>query len=304
MKKTQSAKCKVQSDPDYPSLLKGISGAPKQLFWKGAWDEEIFKHCLAVVGSRRMTTYGKKITEQLVGEIAAAGVTVVSGFMYGIDATAHRAALRVGGRTIAVMPCGIDLIHPDYQKDLYEEILQNKGLILSEFEGIFQPTLWTYPKRNRIVAGLCQATLVVEAGEKSGSLITAHFAKKYARKVFVVPGPLTSSVSTGIIQLIRDGASVVGSAKDILDFFRSDLGFSLRFIPPADGSPTRLQKTQDPRSKKSLEEKILEQLRTEPMEIDELARFLEIPVSKLGTALSLMQLSGIITEEGGKYRVS
>src|SRR3989338_3241182 len=206
-------------DPQYPTLLKNIGDPPKQLYYKGIWDSTIFEHCLAVVGTRRMTTYGKRVTEQLVGGIAVAGITIVSGFMYGIDAAAHRAALRVGGRTIAVMPCGIDMIHPPDQADLYKEILDTGGLVLSEYEGNFQPLLWTYPKRNRIVAGLFQETLVVEAGEKSGSLITANFAKKYGRKLFVVPGPLTSSVSAGISELIRGGATVVTRAKDILDFY-------------------------------------------------------------------------------------
>ncbi|MBI2642032.1 MAG: DNA-protecting protein DprA [Candidatus Wildermuthbacteria bacterium] len=297
----------VKEQKEYPALLRELGDAPKQLYYKGNWDVSLFEKCLAVVGTRRITSYGRRVTEELVGEIAAQGITIVSGFMYGIDATAHKAALRVGGKTIAVMPCGIDMVHPSDQLDLYKEILDTGGLVLSEYEGNFKPLLWTYPKRNRIVAGLSQATLVVEAGEKSGSLITANFAKKYKRKLFAVPGPLTSSVSVGIMQLIREGASVVGCAKDILDFYRSNLGFSLRFTPPAGWGPTRLpagqaglQKNQDSRSS-PLEAKIVEQLRREPLEADELARALEVNISKLGTALSLMQLSGIIGEEGGKY---
>ncbi|MDO8474226.1 MAG: DNA-processing protein DprA [bacterium] len=287
----------------YPKLLAQIGDAPKQLYYKGTWDATIFEHCLAVVGTRKMTTYGKRMTEQLVGEIASAGITIVSGFMYGIDAAAHKAALRAGGRTIAVMPCGIDMIHPSDQADLYKEIVDMGGLVLSEYEGNFQPLLWTYPKRNRIVAGLSQATLVVEAGEKSGSLITAHFAKKYRRKLFVVPGPLTSSVSVGIMQLIKEGAEVVGGAKDVLDFYRSNLGFSLRFIPPAGGSPTRLQKTQDPRSLSTLEEKVLEELRAEPKEVDELARLFGASAAHIGSVLSFLELSGAITNENGKYGI-
>ena len=301
-----------KNDSLYPKLLKEIGDAPKRLYYKGNWDN-IFsaqggpasggEHCLAVVGTRRMTTYGKRITEQLVGEIAAAGITIVSGFMYGIDATAHKAALRAGGRTIAVMPCGIDVIHPGDQKDLYNEILENGGLIVSEYEGTFLPTLWSYPKRNRIVAGLSQAAMVVEAGENSGSLITANFAKKFSRNVFAVPGPLTSSVSVGIMQLIREGASVVTSAKDILDYFRQNLKFfpSLSLASKA-GSPTT-KKIFNSGFHSDLEQKILEQLRSEPFAIDSLARILGVPVAILGAALSLLQLSGIISEEGGKYYV-
>ena len=208
-------------DKRYPKLLKKIgNSAPKQLYYKGNWDESIFKNCLAVVGSRRMTTYGKQVVEKITGEAAAAGLTIVSGFMYGVDAQAHRTALRFGGRTIAVMPCGINLIHPEYQQDLYTEILNNHGLIISEYEGNMQPANWTYPRRNRIVAGLSWATLVVEAGEKSGSLITANWAKKFKRKLFVVPGPITSENSKGIMQLIKEGAVPVSSARDILEYYK------------------------------------------------------------------------------------
>ena len=123
------------NDPKYPKLLKKISDPPKQLYYKGNYSdsggESIFENCLAVVGSRRMTTYGKQITEKLVGEIASRGIIIVSGFMYGIDATAHKAAVDIGGKTIAVMPCGIELVHPEYQVKLYDEILENNGLIIS-----------------------------------------------------------------------------------------------------------------------------------------------------------------------------
>jgi DNA processing protein len=268
----------------------------------------------------------------LVGEVAGAGVAIVSGFMYGIDALAHKAALRVGGRTIAVMPCGIDLVHPAYQQGLYNEILENNGLVVSEYEGAFLPTLWSYPKRNRIVAGLCQATMVVEAGEKSGSLITANFAKKFGRKVFAVPGPLTSSVSVGIMQLIKEGASVVTSAKDILDFYRSHCGFSFGFTPleitnshgqnNVDAKNLQQRKSltgftphltessidssidSSISSSDSLEQKILEQLQAEPVEVDMLARMLGVSIGKIGSALSLLELSGAVTKEGSTYYVA
>jgi len=133
-------------DKRYPELLGKIGkDAPEKIYYKGNWDSEIFKNCLAVVGSRRLTSYGRKITEQLVTEIASAGVTIVSGFMYGGDEAAHKAAAEAGGRTIAVMPCGIDMIHPEYQEELYNKILENKGLIISEYEGKFPPANWTYP---------------------------------------------------------------------------------------------------------------------------------------------------------------
>ena len=278
-------------DKRYPKLLKKIGkDAPKQLYYKGEWDSAIFKNCLAVVGSRQMTSYGKRVAEQIVTEVAAAGITIVSGFMYGIDSEAHKAALRSGGRTIAIMPCGIELIHPEYQQDLYHEILNNKGLVISEYEGEMQPVNWTYPRRNRIVAGLSKAVLVVEAGIKSGSLITANFAKKFSRKVFAVPGPITSETSKGTLQLIKEGAHLVTSAKDILDFYK------IKSLMES-GQKSSVHGLE------GLEKEIIERLRREPLEIDALARTFGISASKLGITLSMMQLRGLINQEGNKYYV-
>lgn len=291
-------------DSRYPKLLKSLGrDAPKQLYYKGEWpacgrgrpalpagrDSTIFENCLAVVGSRRMSSYGRQITEKLVSEIAGAGLTIVSGFMYGIDVASHKAALEAGGRTIAVMPCGIDLIHPDYQEKLYQDILKNKGLVVSEYSGDFLPTLWTYPRRNRIVAGLSKAVMVIEAGEKSGSLITANFAKKLKRKVFVVPGPLTSVLSKGINQLIKQGAEIVTGAGDILEYY--NIRYSLSDIP------VRGQTSDD------LEQRIIQELQKEPMEIDGLARILGIQISEMGTIMSMMQIKGLVFSEKGKYYV-
>ncbi len=206
-------------DKEFPNLLKEIKDCPQKLYYKGNWDKEIFANCLAVVGSRRMTSYGRRVSEQIVSEIGAAGITIVSGFMYGGDACAHQAAIKASGRTIAVMPCGIEIIHPEYQIDLYYSILKNNGLIISEYEGKTAPALWTYPKRNRIIAGLSKAVLIVEAGLQSGTLITAEYAKKFNRKIFVVPGPITSPVSLGTAKLLKEGATLVTSAQDVLDYY-------------------------------------------------------------------------------------
>ncbi len=276
---------------EYPWLLKEIDHPPGKLYYKGSWNSEIFEKCLAVVGSRRMTNYGKCITNKLVSEIAGAGITIVSGFMYGVDATAHKAALEAGGRTIAVMPCGIEVIHPEYQETLYKEILENNGLIISEFEGTFPPALWTYPRRNRIIAGLSLATMVIEAGEKSGSLITAGFARKYKRELFAVPGPLTSTLSKGTLQLIKEGASMVTSAKDVLATY----GITNHKFSECPLQFSKLSK---------LEQTIIKKLQQEPMEIDTLSRLLEISASEIGSALSLMQLKSLLFEEDGKYYVN
>ena len=276
----------------YPRFLKDIGDAPKQLYYRGDWNPELFERCLAVVGTRRMTSYGKRMTEQIVGGVAAAGLTIVSGFMYGIDATAHKAAVQAGGKTIAVMPCGIDVVYPEYQADLYQEILDTGGLIVSEYEGTHPTISWTFPRRNRIVAGLSQATLVVEAGQDSGALITANLAKKYGRKVFAVPNPLTSPVSQGVTQLLKEGAIVTSGANDILQYYG---------LPKRDlGAPkSRLGEIGS-----ELEQKIVQQLKKEAMEIDILARKLEIPAAKIGAAISMLQLEGYITKEQGKLYVT
>lgn len=275
----------------YPALLKQINNPPEKLYYKGNWDSRLFKNCLAVVGSRQMTSYGRRVTEQLISKVAAAGITIVSGFMYGVDAQAHKTALSAGGKTIAVMPCGIDVIHPAHQKNLYHEIIRTGGIILSEIEGNSLPKFWTYPKRNRIVAGLSQATIVIEAGIKSGSLITAAFAKKYYRRLFSVPGQITSVVSQGTLQLIKDGAEMAVNANDILSAY----GLAETEIPADKISALTLNK---------LELNILEKLIQEPREIDELSRLAGVSASELGAALSLMQLRGFIVKEEGKYYVS
>ena len=291
-----------KDDPEYPELLKKTKGAPKQLYYKGNYDKEIFENCLAVVGSRRLTSYGQRIAQDLVEELAMAGLTIVSGFMYGGDAAAHSAALKGGGRTIAVMPCGIERIHPEYQKNLYDEILKNNGLIISEYQGDRMPALWTYPQRNRIVAGLSQAVLVLEAGPKSGSLITASYAKKFKRKIFAVPGPIISSMSKGTNLLIKEGAEIVLSAKDVLGYYHSFSEISSRFTPRGSDASQKFRKTRSYDSS-SQEKQILELLEREPLGIDELSRQLEISVSELGTKLSLMQIQGLISQQGNKYYI-
>lgn len=281
-------------DKNYPAELKKIKEAPEKLYYKGNWNI-VYNDCLAVVGSRRLTSYGKKMAEQLVTEFALAGLTIVSGFMYGGDEAAHSAAVEAGGKTIAVMPCGIDIIHPEYQEELYKKILKSDGLIISEFEGKFPPAVWTYPRRNRIVAGLSKAVLVLEAGLKSGSLITAAFAKDFGRKIFAIPGPITSEVSKGTNQLIKEGASAVTSAKDILDFYN---------ISSANSFIQNNLKQKIPIVNNRIEQEIIKQLEKEPAKIDDLARIINIPVSELSVKLSLMQLRGLVQQEGNKYFIT
>jgi DNA processing protein len=287
--KSMTAGAIAKPDSKYPSLLKNIPGAPKKLFYKGNWDKNIFENCLAVVGSRHLTSYGKRVADQLVGEIAANGITIVSGFMYGGDAAAHKAALDAGGKTIAVMPCGIENIHPSYQKELYQRILSGGGLVISEYEGNQSPQNWMYPQRNRIVAGLSQAILVLEAGLESGTLITADLAKKFGRKIFSVPGQLFCDVSQGALKLIKEGAFLVTSAKDITNFY--NLKRSLE-------NKKKLIRTDD-----AFEQKIFDLLCNEPQDSDNLSRKMKMRMAELGSKLSIMQIKGIIKLEGEKYYV-
>lgn len=273
---------------EYPHLLKQIKDPPEKLYFKGDWDTNIFKETLSVVGSRRMTGYGEIITDSLVGAISAEGITIVSGFMYGIDVQAHTAALEAGGRTIAVMPCGIERIHPEYQADLHQKILSSSGLIVSEYPGDTPPALWTYPRRNRIIAGLSPVLLVIEAGIKSGALITAKIAKIYNKKIFAVPGPLTSSVSRGTALLIKQGSSIVTDTQDILfEYGKIDTEelFSKR-------EPNGLSKTQ---------KKILELLSNEPMGIDNISRSAGKQISEIGADITVLSLKKYLSLNEGKY---
>lgn len=281
------------ADKKFPQALKEAftklipSMGAKKLYYKGNLELLKGDNCLGVVGSRHLTMYGRRATEQIVTEAASAGVTIVSGFMYGGDEAAHSAAVNCGGKTIAVMPCGINLIHPPHQKELYKKILEKGGLIISEYEDKTQPQQFTYVQRDRIVAGLSKAVLVTEAALNSGSLITASYAKKFGKKVFALPGQITSEVSKGTLKLIKEGAEPVCEAGDILEYF--------------DVFPSAKKETKQIVSGDSLEQKIIEYLKREPMRADEIARTLVVPAAKIGTTLSLMQLKGFINQDLGKY---
>ncbi|MEA1910318.1 MAG: DNA-processing protein DprA [Spirochaetota bacterium] len=273
---------------EYPYLLRQIKDPPPKLYFKKEWDPNIFDDTLSVVGSRKMTRYGEIITDTIISAVTGAGITIVSGFMYGIDAQAHNAAIEAGGRTIAVMPCGIDIIHPEYQADLYEKILNNNGLIVSEYPGDTPPALWTYPRRNRIIAGLSPILLVVEAGVKSGALITAKIAKKYNKKIFAVPGPLTSSVSIGTVNLIKNGAQIVTDIQDILTEYGKTKNNELFSKKEFYG----LSRTQ---------RKILQLLADEPLSIDEISRSVEKTISVIGADITVLSIKKHLSFNEGRY---
>jgi DNA processing protein len=278
------------NSPEYPALLQQTEDPPKILFYKGDYDIGIFKKCVSVVGSRKMTRYGRDVTENIVEILVSLGITVVSGFMYGIDATSHSAAVVNNGRTIAVMPCGIDLIHPSYQKSLYEGILKEGGLVISEYESTTPPAIWTYPRRNRIIAGISEVTIVVEAGEDSGSLITSGLASKYGRKVFAVPGSIYSSVSYGTNKLISEYADPIISIDNLIQYFSDDIKKNGKKIFH--------------RLLEEDENMIIQEIEKGPISMDDLSARIKIDIPVLSMKVSILQLDGFIKEDGGKLYVN
>lgn len=270
----------------YPALLKKITSPPKVLYYRGQLSKAIFKKSLAVVGSRRITRNGQLAVEQLVYPLAAAGVTIISGFMYGVDSAAHEQCLEAGGITVAVFGNGLNVIYPIENEKLYSRILNSGGLVVSEYPAETKPKLWTYPQRNRIVAGLSSlGVLVVEAGENSGSLITARMAKKQGKKVWAVPGPIFSSNSIGVNQLIQSGeAKMALGADDILG--------------------EKIKRKKEEVKLDLIEKEIYQVLQREPVDIDSLARLVEKSVSEVSQTLSLMSLRGLIIEINGQYFLS
>jgi DNA processing protein len=290
-----------KSSKNFPRLLRRSADCPADIYVKGDYDKKIFNNCLAVVGSRRMTAYGQEVTRKIVSEVAASGVTIVSGFMYGIDATAHETAVRSGGKTIAVMPCGINIVCPINQQMLYDSILSTGGLILSEYEEDYAPKNWMFARRNRIVAGLCQGVLIVEAASNSGSLITANFALNSKRRVFVVPGNIMSKNSEGVLELMKKSAIPVSRASDILQYYFNKKP-KLGSAPGTDvsGDPQLIENKTVPNNNEKVRQNILHFLSFEPLTFDELMYKLLISSSMLDYNLTRLFLDGLVRNEGGR----
>jgi len=275
-------------DELYPSQLFDISGFPSVLYAKGKIRKLEKNECISIVGSRTPQSYGKNITSELAYSLAKEGLTVVSGMADGIDSLSHRGALDAKGFTVAVLGCGVDVIYPKGNFELYEKIADS-GMIISEYPPGTRPEKFYFPERNKIVAALSLATLVTEANTKSGSLITCDCARKYKRHIFAVPGNITSTLSGGTNELIRDGASVVTGAKDILDFYGIDTD-----APKKD-------------KKDGLSEKealVYEALSKKDLTIDEIHYETLISLSELNSMLLIMELKNIIKKTGAdKYTV-
>ena len=275
-------------DPQYPAPLKEIESPPLVLYLSGQLVPQD-EWAAAIVGTRRATPYGKAVTAELAGGLAASGVTVVSGLARGIDGIAHQAALEAGGRTLAVLGSGLDHIYPPEHRNLAHSIASN-GAVLSDYPLGTSPEGGNFPARNRIIAGLSLAVIVVEAGESSGALITADFAAEQGRDVFAVPGRIYDRASRGTNRLIAAGAFPVTTVDDILEVLNLE---SVTAAAPREPSLP----------KDATERKVLEALSGDPVHIDELRERCEIPIAELTACLSMLELRGQARQVGGMHYV-
>ena len=270
----------------YPERLREVDDAPPVLYVLGSIEPQD-SWSVAVVGTRRATHYGRSAAAQLSGELVEAGVTVVSGLARGIDTIAHQAALDAGGRTIAVLGSGVDVLYPPENRALARRIVdEGRGAIVSEYPLGTLPEPANFPVRNRIISGLSLGVLVVEAGEKSGALITVAFALEQGRDVFAVPGPITSRMSDGPNRLIKDGAKCVTSAADILQ--ELDIGMVKEHVDAVQALPA------DP-----TERMLLGLLQAESRHIDDLTNESGLPASTVSAVLTMMELKGMVRHLGG-----
>ena len=271
-------------DPDYPPPLRNIADPPPVLYLRGELlpGDEL---AVAVVGTRMPTVYGRQAAELFARGLAENGVTVVSGLAKGIDTHAHRAALEAGGRTIAILGSGLDIIYPSENRKLAAEIVE-RGALVSEFPLGTQPDGVNFPRRNRIISGLSFASLVVEAGETSGALITAEFALEQGRDVFAVPGNIFSPASRGPNRLILEGAKPACELRDLLEELKLDTAVEQReargAIPESD-----------------TEVAVLRCLGHEPIHIDEVRRAVCLPMAVVSSTLTMLELKGLARQAGG-----
>lgn len=293
------------NDDEYPDALKNIFDPPPILYVKG---QRMHAHdvMVAIVGSRQSSTYGRTVAEQLAKQFALKGVSVVSGMARGIDSAAHRGAIRAGGQTIAVLGCGVDVVYPPEHSDLYQEIIE-KGTLLSELPMATKPDRRNFPARNRIISGLSLATVVVEAGEQSGALITADMALEQGRDVFAVPGNITSGSSKGTNRLIKQGAALIEHADDVLNAISSEIRRELQQetqpeLPLLASSP-KSSVPPLPLALTPLEEKILELIPTEPIHIDEIAMQTQTASGTVSATLMMLEMKNLIRQLAGKMFV-
>ena len=280
------------SDEDYPPILKEISAPPAVFYYRGKL--ETFAERVAIVGTRNFSEYGKRAATELGEQLAAAGLTVVSGAARGIDTFAHRGALKFG-RTVAVLGCGINLAFNHGNKQEFFAEIAERGVVLSEFSPNFPPKSGTFPPRNRIIAGLSRGVIVVEAGEKSGALITSTYAGDFGRDVFAVPGNIFSTKSLGCNELIRDGAILIKSAQDVLD------QYDFKFVKTAVTEEKIL--TSEPIELSDAEKKIFDTIPADDfITLDEILMEIDdIDASEISSIILELEIKNCVVEDGGRY---
>jgi len=276
--------------PGYPPLLAELHDPPARLYLRGGPADVLSLPAVAVVGARSCSAYGSQVARELAGDLAAAGVVVVSGLARGVDGEAHRGALHAGGITVAVLGCGIDRDYPRAHAELARRIVET-GLVVSEYEPGVEPSPWRFPARNRIIAGLTRATVVVEARARSGALITADFALEQGRAVLAVPGNVLGGRNYGAHALLRDGAKLVECADDILE----ELPLGIRDWGLGTGE-SKESKTTNPASQDPVLRRMTE---GETYDLDELSELSGVDRVKLLPRLLELELGGAVRRVGG-----
>ncbi len=274
----------IQTDENYPRRLQELEQPPPVLYMLGELTSED-EWAVAVVGTRRVTAYGRQVAEDIAGTLARNGITVISGLARGIDSISHQAALDAGGRTIAVLGSGLDRIYPPENRRLAEQIAAH-GALISDYSPGTPPEASNFPPRNRLISGLSLAVVIVEAGQTSGALITAAFAADQGREVFAVPGNISSPGSKGTNRLIRDGAQPLLHPEQVLEALELTMVAeqrTARVVLPAD----------------AVEAQLFEALGREPLHIDEIRSRTELPIEKVTATLALMELKGMVRQVGG-----
>jgi DNA processing protein len=272
----------TSEDADYPPPLRELRGAPPVLYVRGSLFRELDSPAIAVVGTRRPTPYGRSVAHRLGRALAEAGITVVSGLARGVDGAAHRGALEADGRTLAVLGSGLDRCYPAEHRPLLEAI-SRRGAAVSEFALGCPPLPANFPRRNRIISGLVRGVVVVEAAERSGSLITARLALEQGREVFAVPGPITSATSRGTHALLRQGARLLGGVEDIFE----ELDLRVEVAEPPEETLT------------DEERRVMERVGPEPVSIDRLIAQTGLSADRLGALLAVLEMKDRIRDVGG-----
>ena len=286
---SQGIKILTWGDETYPARLKEIDQPPPVIYIRGEYLlDDLF--AVAIVGTRKVTPYGRQVTEEIASFLAANGMTVVSGLARGVDAIAHQTALKAGGRTIGILGSGVDKIYPPEHRGLAEQMME-RGAIISDYAVGTPPDASNFPPRNRIISGLSLAVVVIEAAETSGALITAEFAAEQGREIFAVPGSILAPQSKGTNRLIQKGALPLLTPDDLmqaLDLTRIGAQKSARKILPADETEAR----------------VLNVLGSEPLHVDEIRNQAGLPIEKISATLAMMELKGMVRQVGGMNYVA